>query len=207
MSTGDPLSLAETARDLPVLAIGGADGDLSFLLERAGFQVDFVDWPLTNQNGMRGVSVLRSELRSTLAVSETDLDSQFCLPRSQYGFVFALGLPYHLKNPFYFLESLARHVHWCVLSTRVFQTTTDRAHHLGQVPVAYLADPDETNGDATDYWMFTVAGLRRLVIRSGWTVARWCSVGCQVDSDPASSDRDERAFCLLQSRSSGALLA
>jgi tRNA (mo5U34)-methyltransferase len=182
-----------------ILDIGGADGDLAFFLERRGFEVDFVDFAPTNHNGMRGVRETRVLLDSGVSIHEVDLDSQFALPHSPYGLVFALGLLYHLKNPFYFLEALARNAEWCALSTRVFQVTTDGAHRLTDVPVGYLVNPDETNGDPTNFWMFTREGLSRLLIRAGWSIVGWRSVGCLEDSDPSSSDRDERVFCLLRS--------
>jgi tRNA (mo5U34)-methyltransferase len=183
----------------PVLDIGSADGDLAFLLESIGFDVDVVDFAPTNFNSMRGVRETGRALGSHVSIHEVDLDSQFALPQAGYGLVFALGLLYHLKNPFFFLEALARRAEWCFLSTRVFQVTPDVTHRLTDVPVAYLVNPDETNGDATNFWMFSNEGLSRLVARTGWVIERWRSVGCLIDSDPASPDRDERVFCLLRS--------
>ena len=36
--------------------------------------------------------------------------------------------------------------------------------------IAYLLSPNELNNDSTNYWIFTVAGLKRLVDRAGWNV-------------------------------------
>ena len=67
------------------------------------------------------------------------------------------------------------------------------------LPVAYLVAPDETNNDATNYWMFSPAGLERIVSRAGWSVLERYSVGDVIASDPSSPDHDERAFLLLRS--------
>ena len=52
---GDNRDLSRLARDLPVADIGGADGDLAFVLERAGgWKVDLIDTAATNMNYLRG---------------------------------------------------------------------------------------------------------------------------------------------------------
>ncbi|GGJ05206.1 hypothetical protein GCM10011581_47850 [Saccharopolyspora subtropica] len=182
-----------------VADIGAADGDFGFFLEaELGCQVDVIDNAPTNFNGLRGARLLVKELASDVQVHEIDLDSQFALPAERYGAVFFLGLLYHLKNPFFVLESLARHAELCFLSTRVAQVAPDgtRIQHL---PVTYLLNPAEANNDATNYWIFSETGLRRLFARTGWEVVEFTTVGCTEDSDPRSQDRDERAFALLRS--------
>ncbi|GAA0506171.1 class I SAM-dependent methyltransferase [Saccharopolyspora thermophila] len=182
-----------------VADIGAADGDFGFFLEaELGCQVDVIDNAPTNFNGLRGARLLVKELASNVQVHEIDLDSQFALPAERYGAVFFLGLLYHLKNPFFVLESLARHAELCFLSTRVAQVAPDgtRIQHL---PVTYLLNPAEANNDATNYWIFSETGLRRLFARTGWEVVEFTTVGCTEDSDPRSQDRDERAFALLRS--------
>ncbi len=183
-----------------VADIGAADGDLSFFIEdELGVATDVIDWPATNANGMKAVAALRDMLDSEVRVHEVDLDSQFTLPEGRYDLVLFLGILYHLKNPFYALERLAERTRWCVLSTRIFETTVDRAHHVSGLPLAYLVGSTETNEDPTNFWMFTEAGLLRLAERTGWKVERFMKVGCMVDADPSSPDRDQRAFCLLRS--------
>ncbi|WP_092530321.1 class I SAM-dependent methyltransferase [Amycolatopsis arida] len=190
----------------PVADIGGADGDFGFFLEqRLGCDVDLIDHGPTNFNQLRGAERLRTELGSRLGIHETDLDTQFRLPRDHYRAVFFLGILYHLKNPYYVLELLARHADLCFLSTRVAQLTPDHGTRLAGSPVAYLVHPTETNNDPTNFWIFSTAGLHRLLERTGWEVVDFTTVGCTEDSDPASPDRDERAFALLRStRSAGA---
>lgn len=86
------------------------------------------------------------------------------------------------------------------LSTRVTRFAPDRKTSLHTLPVAYLLDDAEANDDSTNHWIFSEAGLRRLVKRTGWEVRDYLSTGNTFLSDPASGAGDERAFCLLESR-------
>jgi len=183
-----------------VADIGCADGDLGFFLETLGFEIDFIDWPATNWNGMRGVRRLTGLLGSRAQVHAVDLDDYFKMPRQQYELVLFLGILYHLKNPFYVLERLARTARHCLVSTRVFRLAPT-GEDLSKFNVGYLLAADESeNGDATNYWIFTVPGLRRLCERSGWEVLDFMTVGDCKASDPHSTAHDERAFALLRSR-------
>ena len=112
--------------------------------------------------------------------------------------MFFLGLLYHLKNPFYVLEALAQRAELCFLSTRVARQAPDGTP-LREQPVAYLLDPAEANDDATNFWIFSETGLKRLFARTGWEVVEFTTVGCADGSEPARADRDERAFALLRS--------
>lgn len=192
--------------------IGAADGDLAFFMETLGVPMHVVDFPPTNYNGCRALHALRQELGSAVEVLETDLDSQFALPQARYQFAFFLGILYHLKNPFFVLEALAKSAHYALISTRIAShnlpaassiasggTSHDRVE-LKTIPMAYLLAPDECNNDATNYWIFSDAGLRRVLHRSGWDVLDFMTVGAIDASDPASSEGDERAFCLVKSR-------
>ena len=120
-------NLLEAVRGQPLADIGAADGDLAYFFERQGFDVDVLDWPATNWNGLRGARRLHELLESSIGIHEVDLDSQFDLPRQRYGLVLLLGILYHLKNPFYVLETLAKHTRYCVLSTRIARATVDGA--------------------------------------------------------------------------------
>jgi tRNA (mo5U34)-methyltransferase len=183
--------------------IGGADGDLGFFLHSLGASVDIIDNPPTNMNGLDGARRLKAELGSPVEIHSIDLDSQFSLPR-RYDFVLFLGILYHLKNPFFVLEQLARHVHHMVLSTRITAFSAplgDPARARLNGALAYLLAPAECNNDATNYWIFTDLGLRRLLQRSGWDVVDYTILGGDMEtSDPASQQGDRRAFCYLQSR-------
>ena len=184
----------------PIMDIGAADGDLAFFLESLGHEVHIMDYAPTNYNQLRGARRLREILKSNVNILDVDLDSQFQMPDIHYDLLFFLGTLYHLQNPFYIMRYLSKIADYCVLSTRIAQMTTDRQTRFSHVPVAYLVSPYETNYDPTNYWIFSDAGLRRLLDRTGWDICSYGTVGQKVDSDPSSNDRDERAFCLLHSR-------
>jgi tRNA (mo5U34)-methyltransferase len=197
--TGNNRNFSELAGKLPILDIGCADGTTSFVLERAGFDVEVIDNPPTNFNGMAGLRALKEALHSNVAIHSADLDSQFTIPRERYGMVLFLGLLYHLKNPYFALETLSARARFCLLSTRIAKYGPDRKRLLEDLPLAYLVAPQETNNDATNFWIFSKTGLERLFSRTGWRVRDYLSVGNVQNSDPASVEGDERAFCLIES--------
>jgi hypothetical protein len=192
--------LGTLAAGLSVADVGAADGDLAFALEdQWGWQVDVVDTARTNMNGLRGARALREQLGSRITISDIDLDAQFRLPRDHYGLVCFLGILYHVQNPFFVLRELASRADHCLLSTRVARFAGEQPTRIAELPVAYLVNPDETNHDASNYWMFSPAGLDRIVARAGWSVLERLSAGDLVASDPSSPDHDERIFMLLRS--------
>jgi hypothetical protein len=184
----------------PIADIGAADGDMAFLFESLGLEVDVLDYAPTNFNGLKGVRLLKEALNARLSIHEVDLDSQFVLPRKRYGLAVFLGLLYHLQNPFYALKTLARSARHALISTRIARGTADRSLEFDRIPVAYLLDPAECNNDATNYWIFSDAGLRRLLDRTGWDVLDYRRVGATRWSDPSTPQGDERAFLLARSR-------
>jgi len=198
--SGANRSLFDRLSSKAVADIGCADGDLGFFLETLGFEIDFLDWPATNWNGLAGVRRLAELLDSKAQVHAVNLDEYFLMPRPQYELVFFLGILYHLKNPFYVLERLARSAKYCFVSTRVFRMAPG-GEDLSSISVAYLLAADESeNGDATNYWILTEPCLRRLFQRTGWDVLDFMTVGDQRASNPHSIANDERAFALLRSR-------
>lgn len=190
-------ALAGTGRR--ILDIGGADGDLAFFLERLGCPATILDHAPTNYNGLRGARLLRRHLGSRLEIHDVDLDTQFHLPPGKYDLIFFLGILYHLKNPFYALESLAKVTRHMLISTRVAKLSP-AGRSMRDLPVAYLLHPTESNNDPTNFWIFTEPGLLRLCDRAGWNVLMHYSLGEKKKSDPARNDRDERLFALLESR-------
>lgn len=201
--SGENRSIFERLTDRAVADIGCADGDLGYFLESLGFEVDFLDWPATNWNGLRGVRRLIELLGSRAQVHEVNLDEYFALPRPRYELVLFLGILYHLKNPFYALERLAKSAKYCFVSTRVFRVAPG-GEDLSRINVAYLLGADESeNGDATNYWIMTEPCLRRLFHRTGWDVLDLMTVGEKRASNPQSIAKDERAFALLRSRVAG----
>jgi hypothetical protein len=205
--------LIALAGGAPIVDIGAADGETAFFMETLGLRADVVDYPPTNFNSCRGVRALKAALDSQVNIHEIDLDARFELPGEHYGLAFFLGILYHLKNPFGALESLARCARHALISTRVVRYNLAPKAKTGRnlnktrielqsAPVAYLVGADETNNDATNYWMFSDAGLRRVLDRAGWDVLEFMTVGNVTHSDPATNDGDERAFCLVRSRHS-----
>jgi SAM-dependent methyltransferase len=190
--------LMDLAGDKPVLDLGCGDGAVAFFMESLGARVHAVDNAATNYNGMRGVRALKDSLGASLEIHEMDLDGRFALPDAQYGLAFFLGTLYHLKNPFYALEAVARKTRYCLLSTRVARFTPGGAVDFHDLPMAWLLDDREANADSTNYWIFSEAGLRRLLGRAGWNVLAWTTSGDTRLSEPSSKTADERAFCLLE---------
>ena len=191
--------LLQGAQSRGVLDVGCADGDLAFLFESLGCRVTAVDHPLSNHNHMRGLRALHRLLDSAIDIHEIDLDLQFSLPGECYGLTLFLGILYHLKNPLYVMERLARHSKYCILSTRIARCFPDGTPMPSGQPIAYLLEADELNRDNSNFWIFSDAGLRRLFQRTHWEALEYSRVGDTSTSDPTSLDRDERVFCLLKS--------
>ena len=182
-----------------LLDIGCGDGDLSYFFASIGCPITAVDLPISNFNWMNGVRALRTRLDLPVEIRQMDLDSQFVLQDAPYGLALLLGILYHLKNPFYVLETLAQNAVYCLLSTRIAARTV-AGTPMRDEPLAYLLDSREANNDPTNFWIFSQQGLLRLVKRAGWSVLGWRSIGCTTDSNPADSHADERMFLFLRSR-------
>ncbi len=71
---------------------------------------------------------------------------------------------------------------------------------MEEEPLAYLASPVEVNSDVTNYWIFSLGGLLRLLQRTRGAVRGIQRVGCTSNSNPSDPNADERVFMLLQSR-------
>jgi tRNA (mo5U34)-methyltransferase len=212
--TGEHRFLLNLIGDNPVLDIGAADGSLAFFLESLGYKVQVIDYGPTNFNNLRGLRLLKENLLSSVEIYETDLDAQFYLPETNYNLAFFLGILYHLKNPFYVLEALSKSVRYCLISTKITKFNlppktmsktlgklfrSERVD-LSNIPVGYLLDEREANDDATNFWIFSDAGLRRVLKRTGWEILDYITLGNTTDSDPATAQGDERAFCLVKSQ-------
>jgi len=199
MFDNDLTQLLDLLERFPVLDLGCGDGDISFFFESLGAKVHAVDYGPTNHNAMTGVGVLKQVRGSQIEIHAMDLDVRFDPPAPRYGLTLLLGTLYHLKNPFSILETLAHRSNYCFLSTRIANFTPDRKTDLTDIPVAYLLEEAETNHDPTNYWIFSEAGLKRLLQRAGWNVIRGRIVGNVKRSDPVSTKGDARAFYLLRS--------
>jgi tRNA (mo5U34)-methyltransferase len=201
--TGPSRRLLELGGGLPVADIGGADGDFSFFLESLGCDVDLIDNSKTKPSGLRPAEIFKEALGSKVQIHEIDVDHEFTLPRT-YDLVFLMGIMYHLRNPFIVLETLANSVRYCVLSTKIARYTgvpkalRKRGDDVHDVPMAYLLGERECNDDPTNFWVFTEAGLRRILGRTGWTILDYTSVGNRETSVPQKMN-EERAWCLIKS--------
>lgn len=190
--------LRDLAGKDPVLDVCCADGDLTFFLESLGAAVHAVDLATTNHNGMRGVHALKDALGSQATIREIDLDQYFDLPLQHYGLTVFLGALYHLKNPFYVLERLAKCSRYCLMSTRIMNRVPPALPKAGTLPIGYLLDSDECNRDDSNYWIFTESAVRRLLRRTHWRVLESFTAGAEL-ADPWSLDGDQRMFCLIES--------
>jgi len=175
-----------------VLDLGCADGDVGFLFASLGCDVDFLDNASTNFNDCRGVKRTAELLSHTGRVIERDIDFGFELDRD-YDLALFLGTLYHLRNPALALVRLAEHCERMFVSTRVMSCLP--AQHAGttiaKTPIAYLVDTLELNSDSTNWWIFSPAGLKRLLKRCGWDVVASTIV---FDATIPIDQRDERMF-------------
>jgi SAM-dependent methyltransferase len=179
----------------PVLDVGCGDGDVAFFLESLGMQVEAIDHAPTNYNALVGVRTLKRVLNSGIGIHAVDLDHRPDLPGAHHGFTMLLGVLYHLKNPFLVLETLARQSRHILLSTRIASL------NYGALPIAYLVDENELNDDPTNFWIFSEAGLKRILRRSGWNILNYATAGIETSSaDPVNPANDVRAYILAESR-------
>lgn len=186
-------------KSLKTLDIGAADGDLAFFLESLGYSSDIIDFPPTNFNGLRGARAIKDAIGSKVNIYEADLDSQFPTLVEKYGLIFFLGILYHLKNPYYVLETLSHSTEHMLISTRIAKYTKDGTL-ISNHSLAYLLGPTEANNDSTNYWIFSQQGLEQILRRTGWEIIELFTVGDKVKSNPSDQHHDERAFALLKSK-------
>jgi SAM-dependent methyltransferase len=179
-----------------VLDIGCADGDMGFLFESLGCYVDFLDHAATNFNDCRGVTRTAQLLGHTGRVIERDIDLGFELDRD-YDLALFLGTMYHLRNPALALLRLAERCERMLLSTRVITHLPPQHASIAvaSAPIGYLLDTLELNQDPTNWWLFSPAGVTRLLNRCGWTALASRIV---FDESVPADQRDERMFVQCQ---------
>lgn len=198
---GLPRNLFDLLPDRTVLDCGAGDGDLAFFFESLGYEVEAIDMEYGNFSALRGFRALHQDLGSRVRLHELDLDAQFDLAARRYSLALALGLLYHLKNPFYFLETLSRHARFCLLSSKIADVfAAAPAAAWRELPLAYFLSEDELNADDSNYWVFTEACLERLIQRAGWVILNAVRVDATGVARPGSVTDDSRVFALLASR-------
>lgn len=196
-----PRNLFDLLPNRRVLDVGTGDGDVAFFLESLGYEVEAVDMPASNHSALAGFQRLRAGLGSQVLLHERDIDRQFTLAGEPYGLALCLGLLYHLKNPFYFLEELSRHAHYCLASSKIADILEDGGKRdVRGAPLAYLLESDELNEDNSNFWVFTESCLKRLFRRAGWTVLGTLRVERTGVARANSATDDARLFTLLASR-------
>lgn len=186
--------------EFPIADIGCGDGDLALFLAEQGYVIDALDNPITHHNGMLGPRALIQNTTHDIAIHDVDLDDQWSMPRQQYGLTFLLGVLYHLKNPIAVLEKIAKHSRFLILSTRIARHFPGVSQPLHETPTAYLVGQNELNRDDSNYWIFTQAGLVRVLERSHFRVTSLITTGDTRASNPIDKRHDERAFVLAESR-------
>jgi 2-polyprenyl-3-methyl-5-hydroxy-6-metoxy-1,4-benzoquinol methylase len=188
------------SQNMPIADIGAADGDLAFFLENLGFSnVHIIDNGPTNCNRLKGAYILKKEINSCVTIHDINLDEDFNLPSQKFGLIFMLGTLYHLKNPFFVLEKLAKYSKWLLLGTRTMRKLFNVKKDLSTFPIAYLLNSYECNNDSTNYWVFTNEGLKRLLLRSGWDIYDFGFCGYK-NSTPTTMNKMQKTYCLAKSR-------
>ncbi len=187
--------------DKPIGDFGAADGDMAFFLESVGVKhLHVFDHIPISCNGMEGARLLKQARNSQVEIHDLNLDSFFTLPIDRFGVIFFAGLLYHLKNPYYSLEYFAKHTEYMFFNTRIFCRLPGSSKDMRNEPVAYFLEADELNADASNFWIFTEASLKRLLIRTGWEILLFGPVDNTRDARPSAVTEGERAFCLLRSK-------
>jgi hypothetical protein len=189
-----------------VVDVGGAHGEISFLFDRAGFRVTYVDVIKEGHAFPHIAAALAETLDAGVDVTALDIDetADFSAatsgvrarlgPEARFGLAFFSGVFYHLKNPFGVLERLRGICSYCLMTTQTFSHLDPTRPGLADEPLGYVLKDRELNADPTNYFLFTMAGLRVIVERAGFEMAP------DGVSLPGSIERRERAFLLLRAR-------
>jgi hypothetical protein len=201
-----------------VLDVGGANGDLSFVFARAGFETTLVDLSISYSKAPLVASLINLQLGANVRVVDLSVDGHFNYGDLMghtvnfgqfthnsyseiYGLVICCGLLYHLKNPVAFLESVSKICRYCILGTWLMSYLPDNMTKVRDSSVVYFLKPGELNNDPSNYWIFTDSSFRRLAERTGFSVVSSASAFGREDkiSNPVDINYGERGFLLLRS--------
>ena len=220
LQTSDSLNNLSEKDVKTVLDVGGANGDLSFVFADAGYETTFVDISKSDENGPLVASLINLQLDSNIRVVDFSIDGYFCYrdliertvnfgqfshsSQSEiFDLVICIGLFYHLKNPFAFLESIRNMCHYCILETWLMSYLPGNITKVRDMPIAYLLGTGELNNDSSNYWIFTDSSFRRLAERAGFSVALSASEFLRQDkiSNPVDIPEGygEKGYLLLRS--------
>lgn len=201
-----------------VIDLGGANGDLTFIFDGVGFETTLVDRENSYENGPLVASLINAQLGANARVIDRSIDGYFSYndllmhtvnsgqfrhrsETNSFDLAICLGLLYHLKNPYAFLESISRLCRYCILGTWLMSYYPDNITSVRDVPIAYLLGHGELNNDASNYWIFTEKSFRRLAERTGFSIISSVSAFVREDkiSNPVDPNYGERGHLLLRS--------
>lgn len=212
------LTELEDGKIRTICDIGCANGELAFSFAEAGFDVTAIDYSYLHDQAPYVVSRVAEMGGWKVAIADMTVDRHFSyddieaarlesssasLPaEKKFDLIICLGVLYHLKNPFAFLESLARISKNVLLGTHIFTHSPGLEFKTDGHPLAYLVDTRELNNDPTNFWIFTNKAFMRLADRCGFDV---------IDSllipnnpleigVPTRTDLGVRNFLMLRSR-------
>jgi tRNA (mo5U34)-methyltransferase len=202
-----------------VADIGVGNGEIAFMLARCGYKVTAIDFANRHDQSPYIVGQLSSRLDLPVAIVDFSVDRPFlmadlkanCVSDSNnslpvdlpsFDFAICVGLLYHLKNPYAFVESLARITGHCLLGTWIFSHLAPELAEVSRASLAYLLGDRELNDDPSNYWIFTDAALTTLCRRCGFDVLDTLLVpnNPRGIGTPADMALRVRGFYLLRSR-------
>lgn len=162
-----------------VIDIGAANGELSFLLKYAGIDVTALDYSFGHDQSTTLISLTQDYESLPFPIIDMSVDQYFDRidlkksalrgpVHSDFDFALCLGVLYHLKNPFAFLESLSQISNYLIIGTHIITHLSGIRTYVGDASLAYLVDEYELNHDPTNYWMLTRNAFDRLLNRTNW---------------------------------------
>lgn len=197
--------------------IGCANGELAFSCAESGFDVSAIDFSYKHDRAPYVASRISSFGEWNVAIMDMSVDRHFSfddllaarlstssaqLPQEGYfDLSVCLGLIYHLKNPFAFLESLSKITKYALVGTHIVTHTPNLEYRIDGMPLAYLVDSEELNNDPTNFWLMTDQAFQRLARRSGFTVIDSLLISNNPlnIAVPNRTDLGTRQFLLLES--------
>lgn len=180
------ISDLENSEIKTVCDIGCANGEMALTFAASGFDTTAVDFTYKHDRAPYVARRHAEEHGLQVAIADFSVDKPFTVgdiknglitdPSKDYpddfrfDLVVCFGLLYHLRNPFGFVESLARIGKRVLLGTWVITHLPDLRVKVANDPIAWLLDKPE-NDDPTNYWYLTEAAFHRMARRCGFDIA------------------------------------